>query len=95
MADITRKEWEAATNRYVLVIIWQPKPNYKRQVPTVKVAGDYPTYSKANSAKKKLEKKSDLDTYYDSDRRTVFVARKFDIEKLNLFDSYWIKDDSE
>lgn len=93
MAEISRKEWEDATQSYVVVIIWSPKPKYKKQVPTVRVAGDYPTYAKARAAKKKLEKKSDLDTYYGTERRTVFVARKFDVQKLDLFDTYLIKED--
>lgn len=95
MGRVTKEQWKDAVSTYVLVIIWQPKPKYKKQVPTVRVAGDYPTYSKAMSAKKKLEKKSDLDIYYGADRRTVFVARKFDVEKLDLFDTYIIEEDKE
>lgn len=93
MSEISKKQWVEATNNFVVVIMWAPKPKYKRQVPTVRVAGDYPTRAKANAAKKKLEKKSDLDTYYGADRRTVFVAKKFDVSKLDLFDTYVINDE--
>ena len=93
MGKVKRSEWEDATRTYVVVIMWQPKPHYKRQVPTVRVAGDYPTRAKAIAAKKKLEKKSDMDTYYAADRRTIFVARKFDVQKLDLFDTYLIEED--
>lgn len=84
--EITKEIWEDAVSQWVVVQIWTAKPGRKRQTPTVKVAGDYPTYAKAAAAKKKIER--DTDPYYSADRRTVFVARKFDVSKLDLFDSF-------
>lgn len=89
--EISRKEWEDATNTFVVVMIWQPKPKAKRQVPIVRVAGDYPTRSKANSAMKKIIREAEL--RHAPDRRTLFVAKKFDVQKLDLHDDYIIKDD--
>lgn len=90
MPEITKKEWEDATNTFVVVMLWTPKPGHKRQTPIVRVAGDYPSYSKAMTVKKKLERDTELS--HEPERRTIFVARKFDVEKLDLFNSYVIKD---
>ena len=84
--QITKEQWEDANNQWVVVTIWQPKPGKKRQTPTVKVAGDYPTYAKAQAVKKRMERRTD--TYYSPERRSIFVARKFDVSKLNIFDSF-------
>jgi hypothetical protein len=83
---ITRKIWEDANSQWVIVTMWQPKPGRKRQTPTVKVAGDYPTYAKARAAKARMERTTD--PYYSPERRSIFVARKFDVSKLDIFDSF-------
>ena len=87
MTEITKEVWEDAVSNWVVIILWTPKPNAKRQIPTVKVAGDYPTRAKAIAVKKKLEKRTGPS--YDDDRRTIYVARKFDVNKLDLFDTYY------
>jgi hypothetical protein len=48
--------------------------------------GDYPTYAKAQAVKKRMERNTD--PYYSPERRSIFVARKFDVSKLNIFDSF-------
>jgi hypothetical protein len=83
---ITKAIWEDANNQWVVVTIWQPKPGNKRQTPTVKVAGDYPTYAKAQGVKRRMERATD--PYYSPERRSIFVARKFDVSKLDIFDSF-------
>lgn len=84
--EITKEIWDDANNQWVVVTIWAPKPGRKRQTPTVKVAGDYPSYAKANAVKRKMERSTDA--YYSPERRTIFVARKFDVSKLDIFDSF-------
>lgn len=91
MAELTREQWEDATNQWVLVIIWNPKSHYKKQRPSLRVAGDYPTYAKAMAAKRKIERENTT-AYHAPDRRTVYVARRFDVNKLDLFDSFIIRE---
>lgn len=94
MPEITKEQWEDAVSTYVLVFMWEPKKGGKRKTPIVKTAGDYPTYSKAMTAKKKLERNAEPS--HEPERRTIFIARKFDVNKLDLFDTYyWAPDPKE
>ena len=83
---ITKEIWEDATSLWVVVTLWQPKPGRKRQAPTIKVVGDFQTYAKARAVKKRMERATD--PQYSPDRRSIFVARKFDVTKLDIFDTY-------
>ncbi|USL89127.1 hypothetical protein SEA_CASSEROLE_45 [Arthrobacter phage Casserole] len=84
---ITRKQWEDALSTYVLVLMWEPKKGSKRKNPIVKTVGDFSSYSKANTAKKKMEREARVE--HEPERRTIYIARKFDISKLDINKTYY------
>jgi len=88
---ITRKEWEDALSTYVLVLMWEPKKGAKRKTPIVRTIGDFPTYSKANTAKKKMEREAQPS--HEPERRSIYIARKFDISKLDINQTYYWADE--